>query len=89
MYAISNNYKNELEQKTSLKTKSKIVVDNVEYVSEIKTTPKITHKNSAMIGGFPIKTCNFEIYDINGNLDFKDNLFLEQSKLLLMYLKKQ
>ena len=72
MYAISNNYKNELEQKTSLKTKSKIVVDNVEYVSEIKTTPKITHKNSAMIGGFPIKTCNFEIYDINGNLDFKD-----------------
>lgn len=72
MYAISNNYKNELGQKTSLKTKSKIVVDNIEYVSEIKTTPKITHKNSAMIGGFPIKTCNFEIYDINGNLDFKD-----------------
>lgn len=48
------------------------VSSNVEYVSEIKTTPKITHKNSAMIGGFPIKTCNFEIYDINGNLDFKD-----------------
>lgn len=72
MYAISNNYKNELEQKTSLKTKSKIVVDNVEYVSKIKTTPKVTHKNSAMIGGFPIKTCSFEIYDVNGNLDFKD-----------------
>lgn len=72
MYAISNNYKNELEQKTSLKTKSKIVVDNVEYISEIKTTPKISHKTNSMFGGFPIKTCSFEIYDIDGNLDFKD-----------------
>lgn len=72
MYAINNNYKNELEQKLSLKTKSKIVVDDIEYISEIKTTPKITHKNSTMIGGFPIKTCSFEVYDVNGNLDFKD-----------------
>jgi hypothetical protein len=72
MYAISNNYKNEVEQKSSIKSKSKIVVDNIEYTSIIKTTPKISHKNSTMIGGFPIKTCSFEIYDIDGNLDFKD-----------------
>lgn len=72
MYAISNNYKNEVEQKSSVKSKSKIVVDNIEYTSIIKTTPKISHKSTSMIGGFPIKTCSFEIYDIDGNLDFKD-----------------
>lgn len=72
MQNISNDYKNELEQKTSIKSKSKIVVDNVEYTSIIKTTPKLSHKNSTMFGGFSIKTCSFEIHDINGNLDFKD-----------------
>ena len=72
MYAISNNYKEELEQKTSIKSRSKIVVNNTEYTSIIKTTPKISHKTNSMFGGFPIKTCSFEIYDIDGNLDFKD-----------------
>lgn len=72
MYAISNNYKNEVEQKSSIKSKSKIVVNNIEYTSIIKTTPKISHKNSSMIGGFPIKTCSFEIYDINNSFDFED-----------------
>ena len=72
MYAISNNYKNLLETSLSFSPKSKIVVDGTTYDgSVIKTYPKISHKNSAMIGGFPTKTCTFDIYDVNGNLDFE------------------
>ena len=72
MYAISNNYKNLLETSLSLSPKSKIVVDGATYDgSVIKTYPKISHKNSKMIGGFPTKTCTFDIYDINNNLDFE------------------
>ena len=72
MYAISNDYKSLIENSLSLSPKSKIVVDNTEYDGSIlKTYPKITHKNSTMIGGFPAKTCSFEIYDINNNLDFE------------------
>ena len=72
MYVISNDYKNLIETSLSLNPKSKIVVDNVEYTGTvIKSYPKITHKNSTMIGGFPTKTCSFEIYDLNNNLDFE------------------
>lgn len=72
MYAISNNYKNLIENNLSLSPKSKIVVDNVEYTgSVLKSYPKISHKTTNMIGGFPTKTCSFEIYDINNNLDFE------------------
>lgn len=73
MYAISNEYKSLIETSLSLSPKSKIIVDNVEYDgSVIKTYPKVSHKNSTMIGGFPSKTCSFEIYDLNNNLDFQD-----------------
>ena len=72
MYAISNNYKNLIENNLSLSPKSKIVVDNVEYTgSVLKSYPRISHKTTNMIGGFPTKTCSFEIYDINNNLDFE------------------
>lgn len=72
MYAISNGYKNLIENRLSLSPKSKIVVDNVEYTGAVlKSYPKISHKTSNMIGGFPTKTCSFEIYDINNNLDFE------------------
>lgn len=72
MYAISNNYKNLIENSLSLSPKSKIVVDNIEYTGNVlKTYPKISHKNSSMIGGFPSKTCSFEIYDFDNNLDFE------------------
>ena len=72
MYAISNSYKNLIESSLSLSPKSKIIVDNVEYTGAVlKSYPKISHKTSNMIGGFPTKTCSFEIYDINNNLDFE------------------
>ena len=70
MYKISEKYQNYLENELSLSTKSKIVVDGKEYLSNIiKTTPKISHKNEKMIGGFPTKTCSFEIYNFE-DLDF-------------------
>lgn len=71
MYQISSSYKNLLETSTSLKSKSKIIVDNQEYISQIKTYPKISHKTDSMFGGFPAKTCTFEIYDIDNSLDFE------------------
>lgn len=73
MYQISDSYKNYIETKTSITSKSKIIVDGVEYTGKvIKTTPKISHKTEKMFGGFPAKSCNFEIYDLNGSLDFEN-----------------
>ncbi len=69
MYTISNNLKNILETTTSLNSRSKIVVDNQEYISELKSYPTISHKNSKMIGSFSAKTCSFEIYDEANSLD--------------------
>lgn len=69
MYTISNNLKNVLETTTSLNSRSKIVVDNQEYISELKSYPTISHKNSKMIGSFSAKTCSFEIYDEANSLD--------------------
>lgn len=72
MYPISNEYKNILETTTSLNSRSKIVVDNKEYISELKSSPTISHKNSKMIGCFSAKTCSFEIYDENNSLNLED-----------------
>lgn len=69
MYPISNDLKNILETTTSLNSRSKIVVDNQEYISELKSYPTISHKNSKMIGSFSAKTCSFEIYDEDNSLD--------------------
>ena len=73
MKNVSTEYKNILDNSFALSAKSKIVVDNVEYLGDvIKTTPKISHSNSKMIGGFPTKKCSLEIYDINDNLDLEN-----------------
>lgn len=73
MYSISNSYKNHIENDLSFSPKSKIVVDGIEYLGDvIKTTPVISHSNTKMIGGFPAKTCKFEIYDFNNELDLVD-----------------
>ena len=51
--------------------KSKIVVGNATYTGQqyLKTYPKISHSNSKMIGGFPAKSCEFEIYNLDGSID--------------------
>lgn len=71
MYLISKELENILKTSNSLKTKSKIIVDGNEYTSIIKTTPKCSQKNSTQFGGFPAKTCTFEVYNYENNLNFE------------------
>ena len=71
MEIVSSEYNEILETKTSLSIKNKIVVDEIEYTGKLLVTfPKVSHKTSKMIGGFPIKTCNFEIYNFDNSIDF-------------------
>lgn len=71
MYLISKALENILNTSNSIKSKSKIIVDGNEYTSIIKTTPKCSHKNSTQFGGFPAKTCTFEVYNYENNLNFE------------------
>ena len=82
MQKVSNTYKNYLENTLSLSPKSKIVVGETEYLGNvIMSTPKITHSNSSFIGGFPSKTCSFELYNPNNDIDL-DNKELEVYKIV-------
>jgi hypothetical protein len=73
MQTVSNDFKNVIETKLSFSPKSKIVVDNVEYLGNvIKTAPKFSHSSSKPFGTFPAKTCSFEIYNFNNDIDFQD-----------------
>ncbi len=73
MYKVTEEYKQYIENKTSLIPKCKIVVDGVEYTGKIiKTVPKISHKAEKMIGSFPIRTCSFDIYDLDNSLNFEN-----------------
>ena len=73
MYSVSNNYKNYIKINLSLSPKCKIVVDSITYDgSIIKAAPKITHKCDRSFGEFPTKKVNFEIYNLNNNLDFEN-----------------
>lgn len=73
MYSVSSNYRNYIKTNLSLSPKCKIVVDNVTYDgSVIKTAPKIVHNCDRPFGEFPTKKVNFEIYDLNNNLNFEN-----------------
>ena len=73
MYKITEEYKQYIENKTSLVPKCKIVVDGIEYTGKvIKTVPKISHSAEKMIGSFPIRTCSFDIYDMDNSLNFEN-----------------
>lgn len=73
MYSVSSNYRNYIKTNLSLSPKCKIVVDNVTYTgSVIKTAPKILHNCDRSFGEFPAKKVNFEIYNLNNNLDFEN-----------------
>lgn len=71
MYAASTSYKNYIASSRVRVPKSKIVVGNATYIGQqyLKTYPKISHSNSKMIGGFPAKSCEFEIYNLDGSID--------------------
>lgn len=69
MYGISDNYKTYINNSFARSPKSKIVIDGVEYLDNvIMSCPSISHNNDTFIGGFPSKTCSFEIKDIDGTL---------------------
>ena len=72
MYNPGADYLSYKEHNTAIrKPRSKIVVDGVTYtgLEHLVTYPKITHETDKMIGGFPAKTCEFEIYNLDGKLN--------------------
>lgn len=72
MYNPGADYLSYKEHNTAIrKPRSKIVVDGVTYtgLEHLVTYPKITHETDKMIGGFPAKTCEFEIYNLDGSLN--------------------
>lgn len=71
MYAASTSYKNYIASSRVRAAKSKIVVGGVTYTGQqhLRAYPKISHSNSKMIGGFPSKSCEFEIYNLNGSVN--------------------
>lgn len=72
MYNISNTYKTFIDSSYSRQPKSKVVIDGVEYLDNVlMSTPSISHSNETMIGGFPSKTCSFEIRGETLNLNDK------------------
>ena len=84
MYAISEKYKTYINSSLSRTPKSKVVIDGVEYLDNVlMSTPSISHNNDTFIGGFPSKTCSFEIKDDTGVLDL-NNKWIEVYRGLLI-----
>jgi len=71
MYNPSQRFLNLIDSGTTFAPKSKIVVAGVEYTGEthLKTWPRIEHRTEKIIGGFPAKTCSFEIWNRDGSID--------------------
>jgi hypothetical protein len=70
MYQPSPAYLSHINSSSIREPKSKVVIAGVTYTGEeyLKTCPKISHASTSMIGGFPAKTCEFEIWDRDGTL---------------------
>nr|DAH79862.1 MAG TPA: carbohydrate binding domain protein [Caudoviricetes sp.] len=71
MYNPGGEYLTYIKDSIIRKPRSKIVVDGKTYtgLEHLVSFPKITHETEKMIGGFPAKTCEFEIYNLDGSLD--------------------
>lgn len=71
MYNPGGEYLSYIKDSTIRKPRSKIVVDSKTYtgLEHLVSFPKITHETEKMIGGFPAKTCEFEIYNLGGSLN--------------------
>ena len=70
MYNPGGEYLSYIKDSIIRKPRSKIVVDGKTYtgLEHLVSFPKITHETEKMIGGFPAKTCEFEIYNLDGKL---------------------
>ncbi len=71
MYNPGGEYLSYIKDSIIRKPRSKIVVDGKTYtgLEHLVSFPKITHETEKMIGGFPAKTCEFEIYNLDGSLN--------------------
>lgn len=71
MYSVDEIYQNHILNTLVRRPKSKIIVDGMEYTGEshLKTFPKIEHSTEDMFGAFPAKTCEFEIYNLDGSVN--------------------
>ena len=71
MYNPGGDYLTYIKDSIIRKPRSKIVVDGKTYtgLEHLVSFPKITHETEKMIGGFPAKTCEFEIYNLDGKLN--------------------
>ena len=75
MYSVSEKYLNYINNNSIIgrNSKNKVVIDNVEYFSDtLKSNPKLSHIATSFIGGFPAKTCEFEILNIDGSLSLNN-----------------
>ena len=82
MYKVSQNFLNFINDTNIIgrTMKNKVVIDGVEYLSDIiKSNPKISHKATSFIGGFPAKSCEFEILNLDGSI-FLNNKEIEVYK---------
>ena len=70
MYNPGGDYLTYIKDSIIRKPRSKIVVDGKTYtgLEHLVSFPKITHETEKIIGGFPAKTCEFEIYNLDGKL---------------------
>lgn len=69
MYNVSQSYLEHINDTNNIgrTMKNKVVIDGVEYLSDtIKSNPKILHQATSFIGGFPAKSCEFEILNLDG-----------------------
>jgi hypothetical protein len=71
MYQPSQAYLDHIGSSYTFQPVAKVVVDGVEYTGDeyLKTYPKIQHAAEKMIGGFPAKTVDFEIWNRDGSID--------------------
>ncbi len=71
MYNPGGEYLTYIKDSIIRQPRSKIVVDWKTYtgLEHLVSFPKITHETEKMIGGFPAKTCEFEIYNLDGTLN--------------------
>ncbi len=71
MYNPGGEYLTYIKDSIIRQPRSKIVVDGKTYtgLEHLVSFPKITHETEKMIGGFPAKTCEFEIYNLDGSLN--------------------
>ena len=70
MFTASNKFQSYTAASVIRRPKSKIEVGGVTYTGEtaLVSYPKINHAAEKMIGGFPAKTCTFEIYNRSGDI---------------------